>query len=199
MRAISINIILTIFTCAYAGATANDTSLTSARQDVTVGAGAGFGLLGAGYDLSFFYQNTHDLLGVKYLRNHEIVAEFTLDAPEEVRFSRPIESIWELDLVAGKTVTDRGFTASITAGVSVIGGTVRGKLLSAPTYSSTYYEYEHLNQTTLGIPVEARLAFTPEKHFDLGVSGFLNLNSKKTLKGFLLSFRLLCPIFSFAG
>ena len=178
-------------------ATGQDTSTAKYSKTLLVGAGAGMGLLGVTWDANLLYQNENNLIAMRYLTSREV--NFEIAFAGNPGFSRPLESTWEMDALIGKKVSDKSLTASIMGGLSVIGGTIRGKFLSPPDLLSSYNEYEHLNQTTFGIPIEGRLAFTPLENFDLGVSAILNLNSKKTLKGFYLSFRLLCPLMSFAG
>ncbi len=180
-------------TITYADAT--DSSCSSSPKTLTVGASAGLGLLGAGWDASLIYQSGNNLIGTRYFRNHEIRGELAVGG--NPGFSRPLEYFWEADALVGKTATDKGFTASIMFGLGAFGGTLRGKLLRTPDTLSSYNEFEHLDQTTIGIPLEGRLAFTPIENFDLGISVMLNLNSKRTLKGFFVSFRLLYPFLKF--
>jgi len=178
-------------------ATDQDTSIAKYSKVLSVGAGAGMGLLGVTWDANLLYQSENNLIAIRYLTSRE--ARFEIAFAGNPGFSRPLESTWEIDALVGKKVADRSLTASIMGGLSVIGGTLRGKFLSPPDLLSSYNEYQHLDQTVVGVPIEGRLAFTPIENFDLGVSAILNLNSKRTLKGFYLSFRLLCPLLSFAG
>ena len=173
--------------------TANDTSLaTQAKNGLVLGAGGGLGILTTEYDANLYYYLGNRFVGVRYLESRE--ARFDVWGS----FPRPLERIWQFDALVGAKAFNRDMTASISMGIGLFGGTLRGRPLQNPDPEG-YTQYEHLDQTTVAIPMEARMAYTPTEYLELGISGIANINSKHTLLSLFVSFRVLFPFLSFAG
>ena len=172
---------------------ANDTSLASQlHSGFVLGAGGGLGIFTTEYDANLYYHSGNHFVGVRFLGSREDRIEVWGS------FSRPEERIWEFDALVGARAFDRDMTASISTGIGLFGGPLRGRLLQDISPGG-YTQYERLDQTTLAIPIEARMAYTPAKFLELGISGIANINSKHTLISLFVSFHLLFPFLSFAG
>ena len=187
---------------AYAQLSNRDTTTSQVAPMIRLHAGAGFGVLGFTYDIGTFYQDVHTIVGIRYLRSHNIDINYGLGG--ESVMDRPLESIWEIDSYIGKKFFDRGFTISALGGVCVLGGIQRGKPIYTartiiPTDQPGYNEYQPLNKLAIGIPIETRVGFTPWQYYDLGISYFININSRKTFNGLFVSFRILIPFISVAA
>jgi hypothetical protein len=71
-----------------------------------------------------------------------------------------------------------------------VGGVRRGRFLGSgggwfgPSY------YESLSFTTVGIPLEAQVFFTPFSFLGIGMCGFANLNPEKPYAGALLCLKI---------
>ena len=198
-------ILLEFLLCFFVHAQPNgpDVTLDHTPSVFWLNGGAGFGLLGFTYDGGAYYQNEKTIVGLRYLRTDQISLE--LWSEQDIGIPRPLESVWEIDAFVGKKFFDRGFTISLITGINISGGIQRGNLIKLhgwdntnDTYSS-YDEYQHLTRIALGLPIEVRLAYTPWQYYDLGISYIININSRKSLTGFLVSFRILLPVISVAA
>ena len=182
-----------------------DTTISHVAPIIHLHVGAGFGILGFEDDAGIFYQNANTFVGIRYLRSHEMDFRFDPLGGSASGGDRPLESVWEIDTYVGQKFLDRDFTLSILAGVCVLGGVQRGKLIRAsgfefaPGQYDFKDEYQYLDNVALGIPVEARLGYTPWQYYDFGISYFVDINSRKTFSGLLISFRVLIPFISVAA
>lgn len=93
----------------------------------------------------------------------------------------PEESVWDIGILYGIIAKGSYGSASISGGVSLVGGIRRGKPLPGSSY-----RYEELSFKTVGIPIEAQLFFTPFSFLGVGFYGFANLNLEKSFWGALL-------------
>jgi hypothetical protein len=117
------------------------------------------------------------LISYRFIRNEE----FILFGP------RPSESVWDLGVLYGRFAkTSDGF-ASVSAGVSYVGGVRRGKFLSSSGWISNY---EKLTFRTIGIPLEGQLFWTPTSFVGIGIYGFANMNLEKSFFGGLLCIQI---------
>jgi len=130
--------------------------------------------------------NGSSLITIRYIYNREIV----LFSPS------PPETAWEIGaLYGGMVASSLGF-ASLSAGVSLVGGVRRGRVLfergGAWSFES-FTDYEEVTFHTVGFPLDARLVWTPTPYFGVGLKGFANLNSEDPYLGVLLCFGALLP------
>ena len=135
---------------------------------------------------SLCYQSGKNLLSFRYLRN----VEFQIFWPD-----LPIEKVWDVGVLCGRigriAKASYGF-ASISSGMSIVGGVRRGRYLggTGEWVGTSYYfgtsYYEENDFITVGIPVEGQLFWTPLAFFGIGFYGFANLNPEKSFVGALL-------------
>jgi hypothetical protein len=99
----------------------------------------------------------------------------------------PLESVWDFGAFYGRFAkTSYGF-ASVSGGVSYVGGVRQGRYLRTEGFSNIY---EKLTFNTVGIPIEGQLFWTPTSHFGIGIYGFANMNPEKSLFGCLLCIKI---------
>jgi len=116
-------------------------------------------------------------LSFRYLRNEE----FQILGPDS-----PLETVWDVGVLYGRIAKASYGFASVSAGISLVGGVRRGRYLSSSGgWFGTRY-FEEKNFITVGIPVEAQLFWTPLAFFGIGLYGFANLNIEKSFVGALL-------------
>jgi len=126
---------------------------------------------------SLYYQSGINLLSFRYLRNEE----FQILGPDS-----PLETVWDVGVLYGRIAKASYGFASVSAGISLVGGVRRGRYLSSSGgWFGTRY-FEEKNFITVGIPVEAQLFWTPLAFFGIGLYGFANLNIEKSFVGALL-------------
>jgi len=129
---------------------------------------------------SLCYQSGKNLLSFRYLRNEEFHIFLT---------DSPLETVWDVGVLYGRIAKASYGFASISAGISLVGGVRRGRYLSSSggwfVWFGTNY-YEENGFITVGIPVEAQLFWTPLAFFGIGFYGFANLNIEKSFVGALL-------------
>lgn len=128
---------------------------------------------------SLCYQSGKNLLSFRYLRN----VEFQILGPD-----LPIEKVWDVGVLCGRigriAKASYGF-ASISAGISLVGGVRRGRYLgNTGWFGSSYYEENDF--ITVGIPVEAQLFWTLPAFSGIVFYVFANLNKEKSFVGALL-------------
>jgi hypothetical protein len=164
-----------------------DSIQTTPQNLFSFDADLGIGLLGVTYNAGISYRMSNTFVGARYLHSHQITAELGPFGGGDTHFQRPIESIWEIDGYIGRTVFDRGFRASALIGLCVTGGILRGNFIST---DNIYDQYESLEKTVIGIPIQAQLTYIPEDYVGVSVSYFANFNSKKTFRGLLLSLNI---------
>lgn len=93
------------------------------------------------------------------------------------------EKVWDIGPLYGLIAKGKWVYASISGGISLVGGTKHGMYLGSPGWINTY---EKVSLTTVGIPLEIQLFFTPFSSFGIGVHGFANLNLKRSYFGILI-------------
>jgi hypothetical protein len=126
---------------------------------------------------SLCYQSGKNLLSFRYLRNEEF---------QILGADSPSETVWDVGVLYGRIAKASYGFASISAGISLVGGVRRGRYLSSSGgwFGTSYYEENDF--ITVGIPVEAQLFWTPLPFFGIGFYGFANLNTEKSFVGALL-------------
>jgi hypothetical protein len=93
------------------------------------------------------------------------------------------ENVWDISPLYGFIAKGKWGYASVSGGIGLVGGTKHGQYLGSANWINTY---EKVPLTTIGIPLEAQLFFTPFSAFGIGVNGFANLNPKRSYSGILI-------------
>jgi hypothetical protein len=169
-----------------------DSLIDHENSTLVINAGVGAGFYNLFYDFGAKYKKNNSIYGLRYFTSREVVYELAFAG--NPGFNRPLENIWEVDAFIGKEYYDKGFTASFLTGLSIVGGTIRGKLLHEYDSYSPYNEYEYLDNTVIGIPLEARISYSTLQYIDIGVSGFININQKGIIKSLTLSVQFMLPM-----
>ena len=165
----------------------NSTSPTdSIRTGPSLDVSGGFGLFGIVYDLAVEYQSETMLYGVRSLGSNEITFELAGLSTE----SRPLESVWEVDAYLGKHFSFPGFRLSGLVGLSITGGIQRGDLVSSINFLGVRNQYESLEGTVIGVPIQGQVRIMPDDHFGISISYLININSRKTFRGFIFALQL---------
>jgi hypothetical protein len=89
-----------------------------------------------------------------------------------------LNSITSLNFTYGKYYTKKSFFTSISSGLGLVMSTTKGTLISTTNtgFLSSYSTYEKLNNTTIGIPISAKMAWVPVQYFGIGIEAHLNIN-----------------------
>jgi hypothetical protein len=127
------------------------------------------GMMALGYE----FTNRPTLIVARYVANGELFSD-----------RQPGISVNELGLLYGIRTGKFRFST----GLSGVWGTYRGQLLSTdpdPLIYGTQY-YERIDYKTVGIPAEIRF-LTSTKDVGVGLTGFGNLNGKRSFVGLNLS------------
>lgn len=91
-------------------------------------------------------------------------------------------SLWEAGVLYGKSAKSRRGLASIAAGVGAIGGNEPRLLLCPPCRPASPRP-----STTIGLPLEVQLFWTPTSILGLGLYFFGNLNAENSFVSALLA------------
>lgn len=131
---------------------------------------------------SFCYQSDNSLHSFRYIRNEEF---------QLLGSDLPTETVWDCGALYGRIAKASYGFASISCGISILGGVRRGRYLSSSGnwFFATRY-YDENNFITIGIPVEGQLFWMPSSFFGIGLYGFANLNNEKSFAGALLCIQL---------
>ncbi|MFC1654523.1 hypothetical protein ACFL2F_01850 [Myxococcota bacterium] len=101
----------------------------------------------------------------------------------------PQESIWEVSPMFGFVLKGRVGWISAGAGVGIVGGINRGKLIEHGQEPSDPDIYEETSFLTVGIPVDVQFFLKPPSFnmFGLGLNFFANVGPETSLVGLMLS------------
>ena len=128
--------------------------------------------------INFSYQIKRSLISLRCIYNFEF----------EILEPSPSESVWDVGALYGRFAKASYGFASVSGGVSYVGGVRRGRLLSSSGWFSE--KYEKLTFNTVGIPIEGQLFWTPTSFFGIGICGFANMNPEKSFFGGLLCIKI---------
>ena len=155
---------------------AQDSNSHSYRVHAGLG-GSTFGLA-AGLGTSF--QIDDNLLSARFVYNEE----------PDLFTPTPRENVWDVGVLYGRTLQLRRFSLSASGGISLVGGTKRGRHLGTKGEFFTTEVYESTSLSTVGFPIAAEVFVAPFSFFGVGIYGFANLNSTKSFAGVLLSIQI---------
>jgi hypothetical protein len=155
-------------------------SLLFAQQEANNGkpllywlnSGAGISVIGPSYAVGFSVKSESSLFSVRYAMNAEFIFS-----------TSPYETGWDAGVLYGTCKKFPSGMFSISSGLAVVGGVRRGKFLG---YANNANNYESLPFSTMGIPLEAQLCWTPVSFLGLGVYAYADLNKNRSFAGVLL-------------
>lgn len=132
------------------------------------------------YDLSVVFgcarYNKHLVTTIRYVSQNE----FAL-------FSNPSEKVWDLGLLFGPALKTKHLLFSISFGISLMGCTRRGEIISSGAdWSFSPSEYEKLTYKNVGLPLEAQFFLTPFKHFGFGIYPYADFNKLESFSGLVI-------------
>ncbi|MBI2968109.1 MAG: hypothetical protein HYY40_09895 [Bacteroidetes bacterium] len=134
-----------------------------------------------GGDVSFI--RAEKQFSIRYLHNFE--AGYFLFLHDEF----PVENVMDVGILYGWRKQVKAVSFSIAGGISIVRGIERGDFLNSCTECFFYQGYyEPVKYTTIGIPLDCHFIYHPNSWFiGYGLSGFGNLNLKKSFSGILFS------------
>ena len=98
----------------------------------------------------------------------------------------PVESVWDLGVLLGISLKSKYFMASLSGGIGAVGGILRGEFIGRSGFLFQHDKYEEIHFTTVGVPIEAQLFFTPLFFLGFGIYGAVNINPEKIFAEWLL-------------
>jgi hypothetical protein len=121
--------------------------------------------------LSFYYNE--NLFTIRYLKADPFVIGLgdIYDEPEL--------TMREIGILYGRSQRKRYMVLSLSGGISIINGVIRGKQLSE-------HKFEQINIAELSIPLEAEMRLEIANTVGIGFSVFANLNTKRAFLGGML-------------
>ena len=162
------SLVLVIFFCAFMGLFAQTDGIKTISETKTwISAGVGLGNIGPSLGFSLNHLRNNRLYKVRFVREEEFVFNLFSSSP-------PPESAWDIGLLYGIGSTKGKSSIMMSGGVSYVGG-VRiddDKITS-----------KEISISTIGLPVEAQIAWFFSPEFGLSVTLFGNINSEKTFGG----------------
>ena len=148
------------------------------------GGSGDLGILSLGGNLA--YQNKNNLFSIRAIRSSEVSIAIGLPGG-----TTPKESVWDIGLLYGRSVNTSRISASISAGISLVGGVRRGELLQSSGFIFVTRQYEKRTFLAVGFPIDGRLFWTPSPYIGIGICGFADWNRKRSFIGGLLCIRLI--------
>jgi hypothetical protein len=132
--------------------------------------GGSFGISGTA---NFSYGFRNNLISIRYLANTHL--DF---------FLSPSETVWDLGILYGRYSKASHSIVSISGGIAIVSGVRRVKYLGSTGFLSS--EYETLEFSTIGIPIECQLSWTPLSSLGIGLCAFGNVNNEQSFAGAIL-------------
>jgi hypothetical protein len=102
-------------------------------------------------------------------------------------FTFPQESFFDLGALYGRIKKGYWGNVSFSTGVSYLKGVYRGEYLGGNGHNQSY---KGVPYSTVGIPFEGHLLFTPFFFLGIGANVIANLNPGKSYAGFLISVQI---------
>ncbi len=128
-------------------------------------------------------------IGLNYqLKKYLVSARFLITDELDLQNQSSSESIWDVGLLLGRFYKSDHILASLSAGLSLVGGMKRGSFISNDETWGGYYELKH--RAILGIPLESHLIYLLSQNAGIGITAFGNLNLDKPFFGALISLQL---------
>lgn len=101
---------------------------------------------------------------------------------------RPLEHTWASGVLYGWFTMSPKLLASLSGGLSVLGGVRCGELISFERdFLYEEFVYESISYTAVGFPVEVEAYLTPFRRWGFGLCEFVDFNEEKRFFGVLAS------------
>ncbi len=136
---------------------------------------------GLNWNTSINFMQNRISLKIRYL-NHE---ELNILGPS------PAERFNSVGFLIGKSILAKYGHCSFVGGIGIVSGTKRGNLLyTNSTLIGDGRHYERNSFTSISIPLEVDLQYSPFKYVGIGTSLYCDLNLKNPMWGFLFKIAL---------
>ena len=122
---------------------------------------------------SIDFQKKHDQWKIRYIGGSEL----NLFGPT------PNETFNDIGVLYGRVANYKNIQFSISGGLGIVTGIMRGAYLSSSPGFFSFSKYERRPYTTYGIPLEAEFNYNPFKFLGLGVIVFANINPESSFWG----------------
>jgi hypothetical protein len=139
--------------------------------------GIGKSFAGPTFGFGLNYGKNKNLFSIRYLKGDEF--RFNVEG----HYDSPALEIIEVGILYGRYYRDKNVLISLSGGISIVNGVERGKLISGK-------EYETIEISTFGLPIEAQFIMSFSNYFGVGVSVFANVNNQKSFVGGMIGIQL---------
>ncbi len=143
-----------------------------------IGAGLGGNYFGPTLCVNLSYKIEQNLITIKYASSEEF--QFGVD---NTNLDKPSIGMNEFGLLYGRCFRNKILLLSVSAGLSFINGTNRGKNISD-------HKFEEVKISTLGIPFEAEAMFEFSNYVGIGLLFYGNLNKDRSFGGGMLRIKV---------
>lgn len=150
--------------------TGEDFLNSSAITKYWLNAGIGKCYFGPTLKIGMSYEYNQNIFSFRYLKADEF--QFSAGGDPPLKF-------YEIAVLYGYPYRVHNMTISLLAGIGYINGIERGMLIQNKLYES-------IKISQLSIPIETYFKIEPFKYFSLGITGFGNINSKRSFFGAML-------------
>lgn len=154
--------------------TDEDFAIDQAITKYWLNAGIGKCYFGPTIKLGISYEYNQNIFSIRYLK----ADEFRFRAGG-YNFEEPPLKFYEIAMLYSYPYRTHNMTIGFLAGIGYINGIERGTLIQNKLYES-------IKISQLSIPIEAYFKIEPFKYVSLGITGFGNINSKKSFLGGML-------------
>ncbi len=135
-------------------------------------AGIGKCYFGPTIKFGISYEYNQNIFSFRYLK----ADEFRFSVGGGYNFEEPPLKFYEIALLYGIPYRIHNMTLGFLAGIGYLNGIERGTLIQNRLYES-------IKISQLSLPIEAYFKIEPFNYFSLGITGFGNINSKKSFFG----------------
>ena len=136
-----------------------------------LGLGIGANYFGPTFHASISVSRCDNIFTLRYLK----AEEFRFN-PGGGDYDSPALSMKEIGILYGRSLRKKYLTFSLSAGISTVSGTNRGKHI-------IYKQYEPQSMATFGVPFEAEFKIELSNSLAIGGAFFGDLNTKKSFTG----------------
>ena len=174
--AVGLYLLLSEFLCPR-NLSAQDSATNSSKQFYWASLGGGLGSLGFAGDIRLSYQNNHHRLAFRSAGTQELF----------VFGPTPYEMVYDYALMYGRSFDRDHITGAISAGIGIVKSVRRGKFLSN---QFLFDEYERIENTTIGFPVEVNFVGVIFPAVGLGIDAFADFNKERTFGGLVFTLHI---------
>jgi hypothetical protein len=138
--------------------------------------GIGVGTLDDGESASFAYNFGDQFISLRFVQT----VEFNMFSP------KPDESIWDISMLYGRSAQWGKWYGSVGAGIGLVHSVQRGKLLRRSDEFLGADEYESIERSVIGLPIQAEISEASFPFMGLAIIGFANINGVRSYAGLTL-------------